>query len=474
MLVPLALALLLGEAVMVRTYCAIIIPTLVVSVPVVLLPGKMKLQLNAAQGFPLVFLVWLLSCMFGALPFYVSGLLPRFSDAFFESTSGFTTTGASIIADVEALPLSLNLWRALMHWLGGMGIILLTVILVPLLGAGAFQLLKAEMPGPDKGRFTPKITTQAKILWLIYIGLTALECILLLMGGMQPFDAVFHAFSTMSSGGFSNRNSGIQFYQSAYIEWVCIVFMLFAGFNFSLIYQLFRGKFRVIIANSEARAYGLLTLVASVIIVLAIYTTTKSAGLASSIQTASIRAESIRLAIFHTASIITTTGFAADGPAAWPVLAQCTLFMLMFIGGCSGSTAGGVKVIRYVVLYKQMKNELKKMLYPRGVFNIQIDKKQGRKDVVHGVASFMFLYFILLLAGALLVSSAGVDIWNAANASLIICGNIGLGLGELSSGALFHAAPAYVKYDLCFLMIAGRLEMLTVIVLFTPEFWKRG
>jgi trk system potassium uptake protein TrkH len=253
-----------------------------------------------------------------------------------------------------------------------MGIILLTVALVPLLGAGAFQLLKAETPGPDKGRFTPKITTQAKILWFIYIGLTVLEIILFAAGGMPFFDAVFHAFSTMSSGGFTCRNDGIQYYNSAYIEWICIIFMLVAGFNFTLIYKLLRGKFREAGENSEARAYGLIVLCASVLILISFYT-----GSATGVTGAAI-GESIRLALFHTASIITTTGFTAADHSAWPVLAQCTLFMLMFLGGCSGSTAGGVKVIRYVVLYKQMINELKKMIHPRGVFNIQLNKNPKR------------------------------------------------------------------------------------------------
>jgi trk system potassium uptake protein TrkH len=413
---------------------------------------KKPLTLSSGSAFPLVLCAWVVTCLVGALPYYCSGAIPRFCDAVFESVSGFTTTGATIIADLDSLPPLLHLWRALTHWLGGMGIIVLTVALVPFLGAGAFQLLKAETSGPDKGKWTPKITQTAKILWLIYLVLTVLQTLLLMAGGMSVFDALIHAFSTIATGGFSNRNESIAYYHSPYIEWVCIVFMLIAGFNFTLIYRFLQGKFREVTASSEARAYAGLVLVSA-------FTITVSLLLSGNNIPA---AQALRQAFFHTASILTTTGFMVAGHNFWPPLAQCVLFLLMFVGGCSGSTAGGVKVIRHVVLYKQMRNEMKRLIYPQGVFSIQLDQHPGRKEVVHSVISFVFLYLLLLLAAALLVSSSGVSVFNSLNAALITLGAIGLGLGDAISGHIFQTAPDYVKWGLSFIMLTGRLELFTI------------
>jgi trk system potassium uptake protein TrkH len=467
---PLVLALARGEAEMVRTFLWIIVPILVIALPVTLIPGRIKIAISPAQGFRFVFLVWLVFCLVGCLPFLVSGREANFSRALFEAVSGYTTTGATVFKDVESLPMSLNLWRAMTHWFGGLGIILLTVALAPFLGAGAFQLLKAETAGPDKARWTPKITTQAKILWLVYTGLTVLEIILLKIAGMPLFDSVFHAFSTMGTGGFSCRNNSIMSYHSSVIEWICIVFMFLGGFNFTLIWQGLRLKFGEIAENSEAKAYISIYLCAAALVAAAIFPVLdagKNLPLLTQIH------DAIRTGLFHVISIMSTTGFMAEDHSAWPALAQCALFMVMFIGGSSGSTAGGVKVIRFVIAGKQALNELKKMVYPQGVFLIHINGRPGQKDVVGGVAAFMFGYFLLLLGGALLVASAGYNIWDSANASLIMLGNIGLGVGKLTEGALFITCPDYVRYGLSFLMITGRLELLTVLVLFTKDIWRQ-
>jgi trk system potassium uptake protein TrkH len=347
------------------------------------------------------------------------------------------------------------------HWFGGMGIVVLTVALAPFLGVGGFQLMKAETSGPMKGKFTPKITSTAKILWLIYCGLTALQAMLLFIGGMDPLDAIIHAFSTMATGGFSTRNNSIAYYQSVYIDWVCAIFMLIAGFNFTLIYRLLQGRFKEVIHNSEAKAYGLIILVSVFAVSCSLLPEVRSFG------------TSLRYAFFHCTSILTSTGFAIGNHNGWPPLAQIIIFALMFIGGCSGSTAGGVKVIRHVVLFKQVKNELKKILYPFGVFSIHLDNKPGQKNVVYNVAGFVYLYLLMLLAGFLLVCSSGVDLHNSLNTSLIMLGNIGLGLGRLGSGAIFYESPEYVKWGLSLLMIIGRLELYTVFLFFAPEFWRR-
>jgi trk system potassium uptake protein TrkH len=460
MTVPLIAALVLSETEMVRAFAVSAGALLCAAAPVLILNKGRKIRFRSADGFVLVFLIWVSACLAGALPFRLSGFVPRFTDAVFETVSGFTTTGITLIADVELLPRSLLLWRAMTHWLGGMGIVVLTVALLPLLGIGGFQLVKAETPGPEKEKITPKITATAKILWILYIGFTALLCLLLALGGMNWFDALTHAFSTMATGGFSTRNASLAG-QSPFIEWVCFAFMILAGFNFSLIYQLLRGKPRDILRNSEARAYGFITLAAGTGIALSLI----SAGTGP--------AEAFRHGFFHTASIISSTGFSAANYELWPPLAQGILFVLMMIGGCSGSTAGGVKVIRFVVLIKQAGNEIKRLIYPRGVFNIQLNSKVGRKDVVYGVAGFVFLYFALILAAFFLISSAGVAPYSALNLALLSLGNIGMGVGGLIDGSIAAACPGYVKWGLSFVMIAGRLELWTALVIFTPEYWRR-
>jgi trk system potassium uptake protein TrkH len=408
-----------------------------------------------------VFIAWVLACLAGALPYFLSGAIPGFSNAVFESVSGFTTTGATVLADVEALPRSLLFWRAMTHWLGGMGIVVLTIALFPLIGAGGFQLVKAEAPGPEVDKIAPRITGTARILWLIYIALTAAQALLLMLFGMDWFDALVHSFSTMATGGFSSRNNSIAHYNSAGIEWVCAIFMLLAGFNFALLYQALRGKFREIFYNSEARAYGLIVLVSVMIITFSILP--QSPSLESA----------LRGAFFNTATILTSTGLFSVDYHLWPSLAQAALFFLLFIGGCSGSTAGGIKVIRHLILWKQSGNEMKRIIFPRGVFSIQFNGKPANKDLVYGVAGFVFLYFVVLFAAALLVSSTGEDIFTSLNVALIMLGNTGLGLGKTGPFMSFPDYPAYVKWGLSFVMILGRLELQTVLVIFTRDFWRR-
>jgi trk system potassium uptake protein TrkH len=461
MIVPLIAALVLSERETIRGFAVSAGALLCAALPVFILNRGRKIRFRGSDGFILVFLVWVIACLAGALPLRISGFAPRFTDAVFESVSGFTTTGLTLIPDVEVLPRSLLLWLSMTHWLGGMGIVVLTVALLPLLGIGGFQLVKAETTGPEKEKITPKITGTAKILWILYTGFTALLCLLLAAGGMSWFDALIHAFSTMATGGFSSRNSSVAAWQSPFIDWVCFVFMILAGFNFGLIYQLLRGKPRDLLRNSEARSYGLIILVAGLGIAFSLI----SAGTASS--------DAFRYGFFHAASIVTTTGFTIADFNLWPPLAQGIVLTLMLVGGCSGSTAGGIKVIRFVVFLKQTGNEIRRLLYPRGVFNIRLNGKVGRKDVVYGAAGFVFLYFILILAAFFLVSSAGLEPYTSLNLALLSLGNIGLGLGGLAKGSLVAACPGYVKWGLCFVMIAGRLELWTAFVIFTPQYWRR-
>ncbi|MDR0600876.1 MAG: TrkH family potassium uptake protein [Treponema sp.] len=459
MVLPLTAAIVFREKEMIRAFAVSMAPA-AAALPVFIFSGKKQIEFTVSGGIRFVVFAWVFTSFSGALPYVLSGHVPSFTNAVFESVSGFTTTGISLISDVEILPRSLLLWRGMTHWLGGIGIIVLTVALVPVIGTGGFRLLKMETTGPEKEKFTPKVTETAKILSLIYLGLTGLQSVLLLSGGMNWLDAVFHAFSTMATGGFSTRNDGIAYYRSPYIEWVCTVFMLLAGFNFTLMYRLLRGKLREITHNSEARTYGLVLFVSVFLVTVSILPSSASAGAA------------VRQAFFQVASIITTTGFSSAGYNLWPPLAQSVLFILMFSGACSGSTSGGIKLIRYVILAKQMKNEMKRFLFSRGVFSIRIDRKTGRKDVVYSVAGFIFLYFSFVLGATLLVCSSGIDLFNSLNTALITVGNIGLGLGSLSSGAILVDTPASVKWGLSFFMLSGRLELLTILVLFMPGCWR--
>jgi trk system potassium uptake protein TrkH len=460
MAAPLAAAVIYGEEGMIRALGITMGAVFVLALPTALLTRKGQIRINTGDGFSLVFLAWTAACFLGAAPYYLSGYIGNFPDAFFESVSGFTTTGATIIPDTEIMPRSLLFWRAMTHWLGGMGIVVLSVALLPLLGAGGFQLVKAESPGPEKDRIIPKITSNAKLLWLLYVAFTVLEIFLLKMGGMDWLDAAIHSFSTMATGGFSSKNASIAAYQSPGIQWVIILFMILAGFNFTLLYRLLQGKYRDVLNNSEARAYFLIILLSGGIVFFALLPRGAPAE------------ETLRHALFHTASVLTSTGFSLGDHNLWPPLAQGVLFFLMFIGGCSSSTAGGIKVVRWLVLFKQGKNELMRLLYPRGVFAIRLNKKVGRKDVVYGVAGFVFLYLVLVFAAALLVSTAGLDLFSCLNAGLLTVGNIGLGLGSFSSGTAFLPFPAYIKWGLSFIMIAGRLELWTALVFFSRDYWR--
>jgi trk system potassium uptake protein TrkH len=393
------------------------------------------------KQFSLVFFILLVVCFSGALPFYFSGSIPNFTDAVFESVSGFTTTGATVLKDIEALPRVLLFWRALTQWLGGMGILLLVI--------DSFRVQKKDV---------------LRILLPSYAALTVLQFILLAVFGMNWFDALTHSMSTMSTGGFSIRNSGIAYYNSAAVEWVCVFFMFLAGVNLLIVWLLFRGRAYSVIRHTETKVYAGIILIAAVIVTAAILThgSLKDVSL---IKDASF-GTALRQAFFHVTSTISTCGFLNTDYSLWPSAAQGVFFFLLLIGGCSGSAAGGIKVVRHVILSKQMANEMKRFIYPRGVFDIALDGRSGNKKAVHPAAGFIFLYFLILFFTAILVSTSGLDVFDSFKIALVCLGNTGLGL---------YAAdfPAYVKWGLCLVMIAGRLELWAVLVLFTGIFRRR-
>jgi trk system potassium uptake protein len=418
------------------------------------------LDISIRGGFMFVSLAWITASASGALPFYLSGEIPSYTDAFFETMSGFTTTGASILTNIEGLSYSLLFWRSLTHWLGGMGIVVLTVALFPLLGIGGFQLLKAEAPGPSVDKITPRITETAKILWIIYLSLTVAETALLMLGGMNLFDSLTHTFGTLATGGFSPKNSSVGFYSSGYIHVIITIFMYLAGVNFIMYFRLIRGDTRSIIKNSEFRVYTGIFILASLLIALDLYGSVYNSF-----------TESLRYAGFQAASILTTTGYATADFAAWPAISKITLFTLMFIGGSAGSTGGGMKVVRIVTIIKQGFNEMKYLIYPRGIFRIHLNGRVVKKDAVYVITGMVSLYIFLLIIVTFVVATAGNTILTSFSTALVTLGNIGPGFGMVGPTKNYAFFPDYVKWFLSFIMMVGRLEIYTVLVLFTPIFW---
>ncbi|MGL4982577.1 MAG: TrkH family potassium uptake protein [Treponemataceae bacterium] len=459
--IPLSIAFFYNEFFIFSSFIKPIIATWIFSIVLTLIVKKRKVKLSIKSGFAVVASCWIFSSLLGALPFYFSGFIPHFTDAFFEAASGFTTTGATILSDIESLPRSLNVWRTQMHWLGGMGIVTLTVALMPLLGVGGFQLIKAETTGPEKSKITPKIAVTAKILWFIYVGMTFLQVFLLMLAGMDFVDALTHSFATLGTGGFSSRNTSIGSYNSATIDWICTVFMFLAGINFSLYFLIFRGKIKDLKHNTELWVYIKIILLAT--------------GLLS-LNLLSIYGnffDALRHAAFQVISITTTTGFATADFTLWPSFSQMILFFLMFIGGCSGSTGGSIKVIRWIILAKQFANEKKRMLHPHGIYSIHLNGRAGRKDIVFSVAAFIYAYFSLVIITAIVASLSSADLFSSFTASLAIVGNIGPGFGLVGPVEHYGFFNPLAKWWFSFAMIAGRLELYTMVIFLSPSFWKR-
>ncbi|GAB4262426.1 TrkH family potassium uptake protein [Deferrisoma sp.] len=419
-------------------------------------------DLTHREGFAVVTLGWFFFGVVGALPYRLTGALPTLVDAVFESLSGFTTTGATVLTDIEALPRSLLLWRATTHWLGGMGIIVLGLAILPMLGVGGMQMFRAEVPGPTADRLRPRIQDTAKLLWGVYVLFTAAETLLLMLGGLDWFEAVCHAFATMATGGFSTRNASVAGFGSAYVDAVITVFMFLAGVNFALHHAALTGGWRRVLRNEELRAYGLLTLGAVGILMIA-----NAAGPYPDLL------QNLRYSAFQAVSILTTTGFGTADYEAWPVVGQVLLVLLMFIGGCAGSTGGGMKVSRVVLILKHAWAQLWALIHPRGVRLVKMDGRPVPPEVLQGVLGFFALYLLVTGGGALAMAALGVEPVTAV-ASVIACvGNIGPGLGDVGPVDNYAHLPQTGKAVLTFCMLAGRLELFTVFVLFFPGAWRK-
>lgn len=440
-----------------------------------------KRELNIREGFAIVALAWVVLALIGAVPFVLAGVLPDYTDAFFETISGFTTTGATILGGggnpaIEDIPKAFLFWRSLAHWMGGMGIIVLTLAILPLLGVGGMQLFKAEVPGPSADKLTPRVQETAKRLWMIYVGITALE-VLLLLPAMDLFDSVNHAFATMATGGFSTKNGSVGQFNSAYVDWVITLFMVLAGVNFALHYRMLRGQAITVFRDTEFRVY--LGILAAATILITAGTWTPLLGMLPSAATDAAfagydsLAEALRYGAFQATAIVTTTGFGTADYELWPALAVGVVFICFFIGGMAGSTGGGVKVMRHVLMFKNSFREIKQLIHPQAVLPIRLGDRVVTQDVMRNVLSFIVLYIGLLGAGTLAMSLLGLDLLTAFGAALSSVGNIGPAFGTLGPTENYAHLPALGKWVLSFLMIAGRLEIFTVIILFVPAFWKR-
>ena len=418
--------------------------------------------INKKEGMATVALAWTAIGLFGALPFYFGPEFTHFTDAFFESVSGFTTTGSSVMTNIEGATKSLLFWRSLIQWLGGMGIIVLSLAILPFLGVGGIQLYKAEVPSPVPDKLTPRLSDSAKILWVVYAVFTLVEIIFLLGGGMPLFEASCHAFTTMPTGGFSIKNASIAHYNSAYFDYVIVIFMVLAGINFSLHYQMLRGKTLAFWEDTECRFFlGLvlgLTLLITWDIYGSVYTSLKDA---------------FRFASFQVSSIITTTGFATADYEKFPGLSQVLLFICMFIGASAGSTGGGMKCARIIVCFKYCYRELSKIIHPRSVSRIKINNTVIPDDVLKSIMGFLALYIGLFILSSILLACMGVDMMTALGAVAACIGNIGPGFGTVGPTENFAHMPIMGKWLLAWCMLLGRLEIYTVIILFVPEFWKK-
>jgi len=422
----------------------------------------LKRDISYKEGFAIVTFAWVAASLFGSLPYIFTGCLPSFADALFETVSGFTTTGATVIADVEALPKGLLFWRSLTQWLGGMGIIALFVAIIAGMGARANQIFRSELPGPSKDKVTPRVRETAKALWKTYVVLSLVLLVLLYLLGMNLFDAFCHTFTTMASGGFSTRNNSIMAYNSAAIQWVIILFMFLAGTNISLHYLFFKyRKVEYYKRDNEFVLYVSVIVLASLGITWAL---NQNNGLGWG--------QNLRDAIFQVVSIGTTTGFVTADYDRWPTLAKAILLLLMFSGACAGSTSGNIKLGRYLMMLRRTWVELKQMVHPRAVIPVRYSSKVIGDELLMHVFAFFFVWILLILISTLMLCATGLRLDSSLFASVACIGNVGPGFGLVGPAMNYGFLSDVGKYLLSILMLVGRLEIYPVLVLFVPEYWK--
>ncbi len=419
-------------------------------------------QFEKRDGYLFVSLIWVVFSLFGTLPFFISGYIPTYTDAFFETMSGFSATGATILTDVEMLPHGLLLWRSLISWLGGMGIIVLTLAILPIFGIGGMQLYAAEIPGPTKAKLHPRVAQTAKLLWVIYMLLTFVEVILLKIGGMDLFDAVCHAFSTMAACGYSTKNASIAYWNSPFIEYVVIFFMLVTGINYGVIYSTLKGNFKKFYQNEELRFYLLFLFGFSLITTVGLLFS-ENMGVESSARTAT----------FQVVSLMTGTAFNTANYMNWAPFLWSLMCFIMLIGGCAGSTTAGLKVVRVALLLKNSYHEFKRLLHPNAVIPVKFNQKVVPSQIVTNILAFVVLYALIIIVSVLIFTSMGLGFVESIGSSISFLSNVGPGLGVFGPGDNYAQFPDAAKWYASFLMLTGRLEIFTVLFVLMPSFWKR-
>lgn len=413
------------------------------------------------EGYLIVVLSWIFMTGFGMLPFIISSEVTTVADALFETVSGLTTTGASILTDIEAMPKGLLFWRSMTQWIGGLGIIVLTVAIFPLLGIGGIELFVAESPGPTSDKVHPRISETAKRLWYVYVGLTVAAALLFWIGGMTFYDAVNHALTTLATGGFSTKNASMAYYDSAFIQYTAIFFMFLAGTNFTLIYFGLIGKFKKVIKSDEFKAYSMALLTLSVVLAIPIF-----------IQS-DISAEfAFRKAAFQVVSLVTTTGFVSDDYTQYGEGVTFICFMLLFLGGSAGSTAGGIKFVRHVTFLKNSWLEFKRIVHPRAIVPLIINGERVTGRIINNIMNFLLIYLSTFVIGSLLISLLGYDLATSLGSVATCLGNVGPAIGEVGPVDNFAFFSPAAKVVLSVMMLLGRLELFTILILFTPFFWR--
>jgi trk system potassium uptake protein TrkH len=421
-----------------------------------------KADISHREAFIAVTLAWLAMALFASVPYLLTGTFTSFTDAYFESVSGFTTTGASVLTDVEVVPKGVMFWRCLTQWVGGMGIIVLALAVLPMLGSGGMQLFKAEVPEITLDKLQPRILDTAKALWMIYVGITVLNVVMLMLGGMDWYDASCHAFTTMATGGFSTKNASIAHYRSPFIEYVSTFFMFAAGVNFSLYFYVVRGMPSKLWKNSEFRFYLAMTGLATLLLAINLWLTTYPS-----------LADSFRLSVFQVVTIMTTTGYMSADFEKWTPFAQTLLILIMFLGGMIGSTGGGIKQVRIMLMLKQGYREMYQLIHPRAVTSLKLDDRYLSKEVVGSIWGFVFLFLNVCVVAILAMAALGVDMVTSTTTVISAICNVGPALGEAGPTENYAGLPAAAKWVLIFCMLTGRLEVYTIIILFIPNFWKK-
>ena len=420
-------------------------------------------QLTRRDGYVLVSFAWVAFSLFGMLPFYIGGYIPDIADAFFETMSGFSSTGATILDDIESLPHGILFWRSMTQWIGGLGIIMFTIAVLPIFGVSGLQVFAAEASGPTHDKVHPRIGITAKWIWSIYTGITTLLVCLLMLGGMDWFDSICHAFATTGTGGFSTKQASVAYYNSPYIEYVISIFMFISGINFTLVLLFVNRKFKKFISNAELKFYFSSVVFFTAVIAIALYYTSPMG-----------MEESFRKSLFQVISLHTSTGFATDDYMQWSPVLWGLLTIIMLMGACAGSTTGGLKCIRMVILTKVSRNEFKHILHPNAILPVRINKQVISFSIVSTVLAFCFIYITIIVISTLLMMTMGVGAEESIGCVISSIGNMGPGLGETGPAYSWNALPDAAKWLLSLLMLLGRLELFTVLLLFTPDFWKRN